>query len=136
MKKVNGFYLDIVNAVPSLTDEQLIRHLDYSIKIAQDLKNRKEKRIEINAGKGGGKVSRLENILFWMEYEPYLIKRYIREMVEELNFRGNEKGDEYTAKYFELLRNEEVIEAKVERPEWLVHDFIHTHSKYIVEKIK
>jgi len=132
VKKVQGFYTDIVNASHAMSDEELIKHLDKCLTIVNDLTG---DRIEL-VGKWSGQVIRWKNWILWKDYEPFFIKRYIREMVEELYVRDKVMGDRYCELYYQLWKDKDVEKARVKTPIWLANDFVESHSKHIVEELK
>jgi len=123
-KKKQGFYPDIVNAVPSLRDRTLEKHMIECMDIARVLLGVFDEH--------KAKKSAVKN---WKGYEPFLVKRYIREMVEELCFRDCDRKKIYLGAYTVLLQHEKVEKIRIKTPEWLYNDFVDSHSKYIKEKI-
>lgn len=131
MKKVNGFYPDLINVIPKMSDDELQAHLCWAMAVARSL-NGKKKNLII---RWYMKICCPKIWNLWKDHLSFLIKRYIREMVEELYFRNSKIGKRYMKEYVKLF-NKEIKDVKIKTPDWLIPDYINTHSKVLVERLE
>lgn len=70
-------------------------------------------------------------VLMWKGYEPYLLKVYIRAMLDEWAIRGykNTKSEEKYQQYLDYIEGRDVV-----KPPWITEQFCKSHRSNLLRK--
>ena len=72
-------------------------------------------------------------VKMWKGYEVYLLKVYLREMLDEWENRGykNNKSEEHYTRLLKLVKDK-----KIKEPDWFCENFFLSHKSNLIRKNK
>lgn len=116
-------YRDIERTAEVLDTKRLGKQRVEAIQIARKL-------LDFDKGKGWCNHPAVK---MWKNYEPYLVKIYIRNIMDEWILRGY-RNDKCEKHWFILMKHKLVENVKPIIPVWITWEFCRSHKSNLVRK--